>query len=96
MKKFRTLFFIVALGIVLLPVNSCKKATDPLNPTDNCDALTEAYLAALNAWVADPSEATCEAYVDAVDNLVNGCSYLTAAERAEFNSELEEIDCSQY
>jgi len=96
MKKFRTLFLIVALGIVLLPVNSCKKVADAVNPTANCDDLLEAYSAALNAWVADPSEATCEGYVDALDNYVNGDTILTAAQRAEYNSELDDIDCSQY
>jgi 6-phosphogluconate dehydrogenase (decarboxylating) len=96
MKKFRTLISIVVFSIIMLSVNSCKKATDAINPTDNCDELMDAYTVALNAWVSTPSETTCEAYVDALDKLINGCAILTAAQRAEFNNQLEDADCSQY
>ncbi len=98
MKKFRTLFSIVVLGIILLSANSCKKAVDNIlpDPGANCDALGEAYIEAFNTYIVDQTEANCEAYVDAFRDYLNGCgTTLSAAQLQEYNDELDDIDCSQ-
>ena len=95
MKKMRTFISIVILGFVLLSSNSCKKATDPFTNPQDCDDLINAYSAAINAYVVDQTEANCEAYVDALSNLVNNCDILSAQDKQQYNEELANMDCSQ-
>jgi hypothetical protein len=95
MKKLTTFFIVVLIGLASLSVNSCKKTADALTPNPaNCDALLNAYSAAVNAYILDQSVANCEAYVDALDNYINGCAILTPAQKQAYNDELDNIDCS--
>jgi len=86
---------VVFIGFMLTSIGSCKKAVDNIIPGANCNDLSETWVAALNAYSLDPSEANCEAYVDAFSDYVNGCATLTSAQKKELNDEIDAIDCSQ-
>jgi len=93
MKKLH--FTIIAAFFVLTLVTvSCKK--DEISNTEKCDQLIVTYQQAVSDYAVNPNTETCEAFVQALENYINGCSILTAMQRQEFQEEIDGADCSQY
>ena len=92
MKKLNYFITAVLMSIACVSLNSCKKAADILS--GDCNHLIEAYTDAANAYTLDPSVENCEAYVDALEDYVNGCAILTAQQKQEFQNDINNADCS--
>jgi hypothetical protein len=90
MKKFRIFGVLILLSMMFL-INGCAKK-DKL--TTNCSSLANAVTNSLNAFSANPNTSTCEAYVSAMHDYVNGCSTLTPAEKESINTSLANTNCS--
>ena len=82
---------LLCLG-ALFSISGCTKKESP----KNCDELATDFQAALVAFLSNQNRETCEDYYDALSDYINGCAILTPAERAQFEEELDDIDCSQY
>jgi hypothetical protein len=83
------------LVLVIFLFNGCKKDKDD-GSNLNCDQLYANYTNALTAFLTTPSEATCNAFEDAVQDYLNGCAVLTPAQKQELQQALDENDCSEY
>jgi hypothetical protein len=88
MKKFRILFLLLAAG-TLLAVGACKKESHK-----SCSELETDFSNALIAFLTSQTEANCNDYVDALRAYINGCGTLTPAQRATFEDEINQTDCS--
>ncbi len=91
MKKLKIYFILLCTG-VLFCISGCTKKESP----KSCDALAADFEAALTAFITNPTRETCEDYVDALEDYINGCALLTPAERAQFQQSIDDADCSQY
>ena len=90
MKKISISILAVLVGIIFL-FAGCKKEKTP----KTCNELTNEYTEALTAYFTNPSQATCEAFIASVHKLIDGCATLTPAERAQFEEDIQNADCSK-
>ncbi|MGD2034365.1 MAG: hypothetical protein PVF73_04870 [Bacteroidales bacterium] len=96
MKKINRILIPFILIMLIFSLSSCKKTKDVLDGGDNCDELVDDLSAAITEFSLDPtSQEKCEAYVQALENYLNGCSTgLTPAQRQEYQDQIDEADCS--
>lgn len=80
------MFFITVLAI------GCDGDDNPT--TASCDKSVDKYEAALNAFMADITNKTkCEALKATLNDLV-ACPGITAAQKAEYQADVDDIDCN--
>ena len=84
------------LSMVFLFNGCSKKDKDDDGLNDRCDELYTDWYNKLITLSTNPTEANCEAYKDALQDFIEGCTYYTGINRAELQQELDEIDCSEY
>lgn len=89
MKKL-TLFAFLFASI------SCSKKND-LNPANNnCEAVANNYLKAIEAWSTDVENKTkCEAVKKSLNEILKSCSVYTAAQRKVYEEQLKDFTCDQ-
>jgi hypothetical protein len=93
-RRTKVLSFLILFAIAML-VSSCKKdPLNPLNPLGNCDQLAADFSEAYNAYLTSPSVATCEAFVDAYEDYINGCASWAGWNPA-YDNMLDNVDCSE-
>ena len=92
-SKSRIFSFLIIFTIAML-VGSCKKDS-VLNPLGNCDNLATAVSQAANVFIANPTVATCEAYKDALQNYIDGCTGY-AYYNAAYQGAIDDLDCTDY
>jgi len=88
MKKLRIYIALLGLSILFI-LSSCTKKK-------SCSELTDDYSDALTVFITNPTQQTCENYIDALRDYIDGCSNLTPAERAALEDDLDNSDCNQY
>lgn len=81
-----------ALSVVMI-MSTCKKED---KKTDNCTELANKVTAAADAFSANMSEATCEAYFEAIEDYYDGCALIPPAQKALYDDILESWDCSGF
>lgn len=86
--------FVIMFAIAML-VGSCKKDSvlNPLNAGD-CTKLAENINTALEAYINNPSVATCESYKSALQDYANGCAGF-AGYNAAWAAAIDDLDCSE-
>jgi hypothetical protein len=92
MKKSSISILLVVSAVVFVLLG-CKKDN---KVTDRCPELASAVSDAVTAFTTNPSESTCNAYVESIHDYYDGCTLITAAERASLDAALESMDCSQF
>ncbi|MFO7658056.1 MAG: hypothetical protein R6W78_13420 [Bacteroidales bacterium] len=92
MKKTKIYFVLLILATAFL-FNSCKK-DEPKTLT--CTELTTLYTSAWITFAFSPSKANCEAAKKATNDLIKGCTILTPAQKAEYQEEMDDLDCTEY
>lgn len=96
MKRTKIYIFLMLLGMVFL-FDGCSKKDDDDGPTGkSCEELADDYYNAVVAFSTNPTEATCNAFEDAVEDYLNGCAILSLAQKQELQQALDENDCSVY
>jgi hypothetical protein len=96
MKRTKIYIFLMLLGMVFL-FDGCKKDKDDDGPVGkSCEELADDYYNAVVAFTTNPTEATCNAFEDAVEAYLSGCAILTPAQKQELQQALDENDCSVY
>ena len=90
MKKFNIALLLVLFGIAMM-VNGCKKTKE-----DNCDNLIDDIESAATAFGNNPTEATCEAYYDAIQDYYDGCAAIPPALKQQYDAWLDAVDCSVF
>jgi hypothetical protein len=90
MKKLNIALFVVLFGIAMM-MNGCKKEKE-----DNCQGLLDDIDAAATAFGNNPSENTCEAYYDAIQDYYNGCAAIPPSLKAQYDAWLDAVDCSVF
>lgn len=93
MKKTR-LYLALVLVSTLFLFGGCSKKSD--NKVENCDALSQTAVDAATAFGANPTEATCQAYVNAIQDLYDGCSTISASAKQAYDQFLASADCSGF
>lgn len=78
---------------VAMLVGSCKK--DSITPFGNCDNLAAAVSTAASNFTSNPTEATCEAYRDALQDYINGCAGW-GLYNALYQDVIDDLNCSDY
>jgi len=83
------------LSVLVFASLSCgkKKAVDPLNPMGGCVSLTEAYSSAASRYISDPTKQNCQAFLKALDDMVNKCAILTAEQKREYREQRADLSC---
>ncbi|MBN2523678.1 MAG: hypothetical protein JXB24_10420 [Bacteroidales bacterium] len=95
MKKCSSFFSVVLIVLVLLSFGSCKKTKDAL--TYNCDELATNFSTTYQAFLMNPTQENCEAFVEAAEDYLDHCATtLTPAQRQEYQDALDAVDCSDY
>lgn len=74
--------------------SDCAKKTE--NKTNDCEALADAAATASTAFVSNPTEATCQAYVQAIHDYYTGCDLIPDATKQAYDAWLASADCSFY
>ncbi len=93
MKKCSSFFSVVLIALALLSFSSCKKTKDAL--TYNCDELANDFITTYQAYLMNPTQENCEAFVQAFDDYLDGCgTSLTPAQRQEYQDAVDAVDCS--
>lgn len=92
MKKTKIYFVLLILTTAFL-FNSCKK-DEP--KTLSCDELLTNATSAAITFGLSTTEANCISYKNALDALVKNCAYLTPAEKAEYQENRDDLDCTEY
>jgi hypothetical protein len=95
MKKFRFFFFLTLLCSAFILIN-CKKSDSNNDLNGNCEALADDASNAASDFIANMSEATCNDYVDAIDDYYNGCDLIPQSEKDSYDQWLNSVDCSLY
>jgi hypothetical protein len=90
MKKFNIAVLLVLFGMSVV-ISGCKKTKE-----DNCLNLTNNVEAALTAFGNNPTQATCEAYYNAMQDYIDGCKTITPATKAYYEDLLSSTDCSVF
>ena len=95
MKSRTRIFSFVMMFSIAMLVGSCKKDSvlNPLNAGD-CTKLIEDYQSALEAYLNNPSVATCEAYKSSLQDYADGCAGF-AGYNATLAASIDDIDCSE-
>ena len=93
MKRSKIYIVLVLISALFL-FDGCKKKTE--DKADDCTSLSENASNASQAFITNPSEATCEAYVQAIHDLYNGCTAISAAIKDNYDAWLASVDCSIY
>jgi hypothetical protein len=83
MKKF-SITLLLGLACLVFVMNGCKKV--------NCTELTEDYTNAYMEYITNPSDANCEAFADALKQLVDKC---TVANKADLEDMLDDLNCGK-
>ncbi|MBN2213703.1 MAG: hypothetical protein JW723_05615 [Bacteroidales bacterium] len=99
MKRTKIYIILMLLGMVFLFDGCSKKDKDDDGPNLTCDQLVEDYLDAYNAFFVEQNftEAACNAWKDALMDMLNGCPTLPAYyNREQLLQQIDEIDCSVY
>jgi len=92
MKKQFTSCLVPALCIATALLLGCGSSDDP-NPAKSCENDVNAYDAALDAFMADPTSISkCESLKDAASNLLD-CPGLTDAQRAQYEDSAAGFVC---
>lgn len=96
MKKYFNFYFI-AIIIIGLFIGSCEKDKDNNGgTTDNCSNLTEAYISAYQAYIADmSSQEKCENFANAAHDLINNCAILTPEQKQEYLDQYNALECAE-
>jgi PBP1b-binding outer membrane lipoprotein LpoB len=92
MKKLKRISVLLLLSMFFL-INGCSKK-DKKSDTDNCNDLANAASAAVSAYIANPNEQTCNAFVSAIHNYYDGCALVDAAARQTYDSMIDASNCS--
>ncbi|MBN2611914.1 MAG: hypothetical protein JXB00_10195 [Bacteroidales bacterium] len=92
MKKTKIYFVLLILATAFL-FNSCKK-DEP--KTLSCEELSTLYVSAWMTFSLSPTKANCEAAKKATNDLLNGCALLSPADKADYQEELDDLDCTEY
>ncbi len=72
---------------------TCKKS-EPVTAAQCSNTINTEYSAALNAWMADPTNtAKCKTVVDILGKLIN-CPGVAPATKAEYEKLLKDAPCS--
>jgi len=70
---------------------SCgKKTVDPVN----CDNYFAKYQTAITAYSSSQTPANCLSVKSALSDIVNRCTILTAQQRADYNAEINAMNCN--
>ena len=94
MKKSITYLAMAAIAVTL-SLSSCKKSDDDTTAGKSCDDLIEIYTNAYLTYISDQTEENCEAFLDATQDVLNGCNtLLTASQRQEYQNAINNTDCS--
>lgn len=89
MKK--TLNFILFFAFVASLSTGCG-SDDKVTPA-SCENAINTYSAALNAYIADIENVSkCQALKESLRDLID-CPGITAGQRAEYQAEVDDIDC---
>ncbi len=92
MKRTKIFVTVLLVSTVFL-MNGCSKKE---KTTDNCVTLSVKLSNAYSAFAANQTQATCEAYVQAIDNYLNGCDLIDAVTRAEYEDWRDSENCSDF
>jgi hypothetical protein len=88
MKKNK-MYFIGVLVCTVLTLAACAKAKE-----DRCSELETKMTDAGTAFGNNMSEATCNDYINAIQDYYDGCDNIPASVRATYDSYLDNYDCS--
>jgi len=95
MKKSKIYIVALLLSSVFF-ITGCSKDKDDNTKADNCSTLGDAASNAASAFVSNPTEQTCTAYIQAIHDYYDGCTLIDAATRNTYDAWLEQVDCSLY
>lgn len=90
MKTNFTSHVLSVLCVVAALASGCGGDDDPVS--ESCENKIDAYEDALNAYVADPTVAKCEAVKSSLNSLVS-CNALTPAQKSQYQAAVDDIDC---
>ena len=93
MKRSK-IYLVLILVSTLFLFDGCAKKTE--NKADDCTTLAQKASDAADAFVVSQTEATCEAYVQSIQDYYNGCDLIPAATKQSYDAWLASIDCSYY
>lgn len=93
MKKIKLSVLVLIFSMAFLV--TCNKDDDN-KKTDRCPALATDVSSALTAFAQNPTQATCEAYIEAIHDYYDGCTLITAAERAQLDAALSGTNCTGF
>lgn len=84
------------LTACILASISCSKKND-LNPANNnCEAVANTYLKAIEEWSTDiENKSKCEAVKKSLNEILKSCSVYTAAQRKVYEEQLKDFTCDQ-
>ena len=88
MKKLKLYLALFAISTLFI-LSACTKKK-------SCDELATEVSDAATAFGLNPSQQTCEDYVDAIQNYYDGCSTVPASVRASYDQWLNSVDCTVY
>jgi uncharacterized lipoprotein YajG len=92
MKRMKIFGVLMMLSMVFL-INGCSKKD---NKVDNCSALATSFTNAASAFTSNPTKQTCDAYIQALKNYVNGCATLTPSLKQTYDQILNAQNCSGF
>jgi uncharacterized protein YceK len=92
MKKSMVFVGLMMFFTIIL-LSGCKKEE---TKTENCNELHTNYASATTAFITAPSEATCNAYKEALVAYLNGCAILSPADKKELQDTLDDEDCKGF
>lgn len=90
MKTNFTSRVLSVLCIVAALASGCGGDDDPV--TESCENKIDSYEAALNAYIADPTVAKCEAVKSSLNSLLT-CSALTPSQKSQYQAAVDDIVC---
>jgi hypothetical protein len=91
MKKNLSLFSALLLCLSLGLSSGCGGDDDPAT-TASCEAKIDAFEAALDAYIADPSVSKCNAVKSAASTLL-ACPGLTPGQKSQYQDSVNGIVC---
>lgn len=93
MKRSK-IYILPMLLVMIFLMSGCKKKDEPKNLS--CEELYTNYSNAVIAFSTSPTEANCNAFENAVVELLENCALYAGVNEAELQEWLNENDCSQY
>ncbi len=82
------------IAFCLVTTLSCGRANvlDPVS--NNCEKISEEYLATVEVWSQDPTSKTkCEAVKKSLEKVLKSCSAYSVVQRQYYEEQLKEFVC---